>query len=71
MGQMAPSGSNVVDKMRDRDEHEAAHVRARAAKPVTAASAEERRLQEAIEDDEVREALKIPGRRKPVAEGGA
>jgi hypothetical protein len=68
---MAPSGSNVVDKMRDRDEHEAAHVRTLAAKPVTAGSAEERRLQEAIEDDEVREALKIPGRHKPVAEGGA
>jgi hypothetical protein len=57
--------------MRDRDEHNAAHARTRAAKPVTAGSAAERRLLEAIEDDEVREALKISHRRKPVAGGGA
>jgi len=56
--------------MRDRDEGNIAHARTRAGKPVRAESAEERRLQEAIEDDEVREALKIPRRRKPIAEGG-
>lgn len=61
----------MVDKMGDRDERKAAQAPARAAKPVSAGSAEERRLQEVIEDDEVREALKIPHRRKPVAKSGA
>jgi hypothetical protein len=59
----------MVDKMRDREERKAAQAPTRAAKPVTG-SAEERRLQEAIEDDEVREALRIPRRRKPVAKSG-
>ena len=57
--------------MRDRDERDAAQARTRAAKPVAAGSPSEHRLQEAIEDDEVREALKVPRRRKRVAEGGA
>jgi hypothetical protein len=69
MGQIAHK-RGPVDKMRDRDEHEVAHARTRAAKPVAAGSPRERRLQEAIEDDEVREALKVPRRRRPVAERG-
>ena len=70
MGQNSlTGGSDVVDTMRDRDEQNAAYARARAAKPAMARSAEER-LREAIEDDEVREALRIPRRRKSVAEGG-
>jgi hypothetical protein len=39
------------------------------AKPVRDGSVEERRLQEAIEDDEVRETLRVTHPRKPVAEG--
>jgi hypothetical protein len=59
----------VVDKMRERDERTAAHARTRVAKPVRDGSVEERRLQEAIEDDEVRETLRVTHPRKPVAEG--
>jgi hypothetical protein len=54
--------------MRDRDERDAAQASIRAVKPVATESAGERRLRQAIEDDEVREALKIPCRRKPVAQ---
>jgi hypothetical protein len=40
-----------------------------AAKPDKPAGEEERRFQDAIEDDEVREALGVPHRHKPVMEG--
>jgi hypothetical protein len=60
----------MADEMRDRDERNAAHTRTDAAKCVTLGSAKALRLQDAIEDDEVREALGIPRRRKPLGEGG-
>jgi hypothetical protein len=60
----------MADKMRDRDERNAAHTRTDAAKWVAPGSAQALRLQDAIEDDEVREGLRIPRRRRPLAEGG-
>jgi hypothetical protein len=51
--------------MKERDERHTIQ----AAKPAKPASEEERRLLDAIEDDEVREALGVPHQHKPVTQG--
>ena len=58
--------------MKARDQQHTAHGEAaKPAKPANdqPASEEERRLQDAIEDDEVREALGVPHQHKPVKQG--
>ena len=55
--------------MKERDEQLATPAHGGAAKPDKRTDKEERRFQDAIEDDEVREALGIPHQHKPVAEG--
>jgi hypothetical protein len=55
--------------MQQRDEHHLVAAQSGAAKPDKAASAEERWLRDAIEDDEVREILGIPHRHKTFTQG--
>ncbi len=55
--------------MKERDEQLATPAHGGAAKPDKRTAKEERRFQDAIEDDEVREALGIPHQHKPVADG--
>jgi hypothetical protein len=57
-----------MDGMKARDEQLATPAHG-AAKLDKRAGEEERRLQDAIEDDEMREALGVPHRHKPVTQG--
>ena len=54
--------------MKQRDEQPRTPAHEGAAKPRKAAGEEERRFQDAIEDDEVREALGVPHQHKPVTQ---
>jgi hypothetical protein len=58
-----------MDGMKQRDEQLGTPAHGGAAKPDEPAGEEERRFQDAIEDDEVRKARGVPHRHKPVTEG--
>ncbi len=55
--------------MKERDEHPGTPAHGGAAKPAKPTSKEERQFQDVIEDDEVREALRVPHQHKPVTKG--
>jgi hypothetical protein len=63
------SQTGRMDGMKDRDEHLGTPAHGGAAKPGKPAGEGERRFQDAIEDDEVREALGVPHQRKVITQG--
>jgi len=57
--------------MKEREQRERATAQVGAVKPGKPASEAARWLEDAIEDDEVREALRVPHQHKPATQGGA
>jgi hypothetical protein len=56
--------------MKERDERHTEPAHGSAAKPDKPASEQKRRFQDAIEDDDVREALGVSHQHKPVTQSG-
>ena len=57
--------------MKEQEQRQQAAAQGGAVKPGKPASEAARWLEDAIEDDEVREALRVPHQHKPATQGGA